>query len=155
MCTIRQTNLAIFVAWIVALMASGMLWADESPPKPKRAGPDWWSLQALAPSPVPGVKNDAWAGNPIDAFAVARWEAQGRAPAPPADRATLIRRLSFDLLGLPPTPAEIDAFVNDRSIDAHEKLVDRLLASPRYGERPVFRVRSEEHTSELQSPDHL
>jgi hypothetical protein len=73
--------------------------------------------------------------NPIDAFILHRLEKQGMKPSPEADRRTLIRRLSFDLLGLPPTPAEIDAFIHDRSPDAYERLVERLLASPRYGER--------------------
>jgi hypothetical protein len=73
--------------------------------------------------------------NPIDAFILHRLEKQGMKPSPEADRRTLLRRLSFDLLGLPPTPAEIDAFLHDRSPDAYERLVERLLASPCYGER--------------------
>src|SRR4029077_10795553 len=81
------------------------------------------------------VKNAAWCKTPIDRFILARLEAKGMKPAPAADRRTLIRRATFDLTGLPPTPAEIDAFVNDRSPNAWEKVVDRLLASPRYGER--------------------
>jgi hypothetical protein len=66
---------------------------------------------------------------------LAKLQANRVAPNPPADRVTLLRRICFDLIGLPPTPAEIDAFVNDRDDDAYEKVVDRLLASPRYGER--------------------
>ena len=73
--------------------------------------------------------------NPIDAFVLARLGEKGLCLAPEADRATLIRRLSFDLIGLPPTPEEVDAFVDDRDPDAYERLVDRLLASPHYGER--------------------
>ena len=76
-----------------------------------------------------------WVKNPIDAFVLAKLEEKGLAPSPPADRRTLIRRVSFDLIGLPPTPEEVEAFVADPSPDAYEKLVDRLLASPRYGER--------------------
>jgi hypothetical protein len=83
----------------------------------------------------PVVKDATWTRNPIDAFVLARLEARGLKPAPAADRTTLIRRATFDLHGLPPTPAEIDAFVDDPSPDAWEKLIDRLLASPRYGER--------------------
>ncbi len=77
----------------------------------------------------------AWVRNPVDAFILARLKQEGLKPAPSADRATLIRRLYFDLTGLPPTPAEVAAFIADRSPDAYPKLVERLLASPRYGER--------------------
>src|SRR5439155_20876524 len=84
---------------------------------------------------LPAVKDAAWARTPIDRFVLARLERQGLRPSPPASRETLIRRLSLDLLGLPPTPAEVDAFVNDASPDAYERLVDRLLSSPHYGER--------------------
>jgi hypothetical protein len=105
--------------------------ADE----PRKAGLDWWSLQPVRRPKCPAVKDVAWARNPIDAFVLAALEARGLGPAPAADRATLIRRATFDLHGLPPTPAEIDAFVSDPSPDAWERLVGRLLASPRYGER--------------------
>jgi hypothetical protein len=84
---------------------------------------------------VPAVKARGWAWTPIDAFVLARLEGQGLAPAPEADRRTLIRRVYFDLIGLPPTPEEVDAFVNDPGANAYEKLVERLLASPQYGER--------------------
>ena len=90
----------------------------------------WWSLQPITRPAVP-----AGGPHPIDAFIQAGLAAQGLTPSPSADRATLLRRLSFDLVGLPPTPEEIDAFVADTSPDAYEKVVDRLLASPRYGER--------------------
>ena len=100
-----------------------------------RAGRDWWSLQRPIRPKVPAVKNAAWVRNPIDAFVLAKLEANGLHPAPEADRATLIRRAKLDLLGLPPSPEEIQAFVADKSPDAYEKLVDRYLASPHYGER--------------------
>src|SRR5207237_4459069 len=83
----------------------------------------------------PVVKGASWPRNPIDQFVLARLEKEGLAPSPEADRVTLIRRLSLDLIGLPPTPAEVDAFVADPSPRAYENLVDRLLASPHYGER--------------------
>lgn len=94
-----------------------------------------WAFQPARQPVIPRTKNPAWVSNPIDAFVLAKLESKGVKPSPTADRVTLIRRLSLDLLGLPPTPAEVDAFVNDRSPDAYAKVVDRLLASPRYGER--------------------
>ncbi len=102
---------------------------------PVRAGPDWWSLRKIVQPETPSVKKKEWVRNPIDAFVLAQLEAKGLEPAVPADRNSWIRRVAFDLTGLPPTPKEIDDFVNDRSADAYEKLVDRLLASPAYGER--------------------
>ncbi len=94
-----------------------------------------WAWKApVRPTPPP-VKNAAWVRNPIDAFVLAKIEAAGLTPAPPASRQQLIRRVTFDLIGLPPTPEEIDAFVNDKTPAAWEKVVDRLLASPHYGER--------------------
>jgi hypothetical protein len=100
-----------------------------------RIDADWWSLKAIVRPKVPEVKNKARVRTPIDAFILATLEAKGLTPAPAADKTTLIRRLTYDLHGLPPTPEEIDAFLKDDAPDAYEKLVDRLLASPRYGER--------------------
>ena len=85
------------------------------------------------------MKNTAWPRNPIDYFILDRLEREGLAPSPEASREALIRRVSLDLTGLPPTPAEVDAFVQDQSPNAYEKVVDRLLASPRYGERMAAR----------------
>lgn len=100
------------------------------------SAPDtWWSLRELQSPPLPATRDREWARTPIDAFILAALEARGLKPAPEADRATLIRRLTFDLHGLPPTPAEVQAFVADPAPDAYERLIDRLLASPRYGER--------------------
>jgi hypothetical protein len=84
---------------------------------------------------VPKVRDGSWPRNPIDNFILARLEREGLKPSPEADRATLLRRVSLDLAGLPPTPAELDAFLADQSPDAYEKVVDRLLHSPHYGER--------------------
>jgi hypothetical protein len=94
-----------------------------------------WSIQPVSHPEPPAVNDAKWVRNPIDNFVMARLEKEGLSPSPEADRPTLIRRLSLDLIGLPPTPAEIDAFVNDSSPDAYEKVVDRLLANPHYGER--------------------
>jgi hypothetical protein len=98
---------------------------------------DWWSLRPLKrPAvPLPAPSSAAWARTPIDAFLLQALETAGLKPSPEADRRTIIRRLSYDLLGLPPEPDEVGAFVRDRDPLAYEKLVDRLLASPHYGER--------------------
>ncbi|HEY7116267.1 MAG TPA: DUF1549 domain-containing protein, partial [Tepidisphaeraceae bacterium] len=94
----------------------------------------WAYVKPVRPDP-PAVKDASWPANEIDRFVLARLEKEGLHPGPAADRYTLIRRLSLDLTGLPPTIAEVDAFVNDASPDAYEKLVDRLLTKPAYGER--------------------
>jgi hypothetical protein len=96
--------------------------------------PHWAFLPPRRPD-LPHVKDADWARSPIDAFVLARLEKAGLRPAPPADKLTLLRRVTFDLTGLPPTPREVDAFLADTSPDAYEKVVDRLLASPHYGER--------------------
>ena len=101
---------------------------------PAQADKVWWSLQPMRNTAVPKV-DSTWARTAVDAFVLRRLRAEGLSPSPEADRRTLIRRVTFDLHGLPPTPAEIDAFESDRSPDAYERLVDRLLESPRYGER--------------------
>ncbi|MBX3111210.1 MAG: DUF1549 domain-containing protein [Fimbriimonadaceae bacterium] len=94
-----------------------------------------WAFVKPVRPPLPTVKESSWPKNAIDRFVLANLEAHGLSPEGEADRPTLVRRVSLDLTGLPPTPAEVDAFVNDKSPDAYEKVVDRLLASPRYGER--------------------
>lgn len=94
-----------------------------------------WAYIPPTRTAVPTVADKTWNANPLDAFIRARLDAEKIAPSPEADRATLLRRLSLDLTGLPPTPAEIDAFVADKSADAYEKQVTRLLASKHYGER--------------------
>lgn len=103
-----------------------------------RQGAPWaghWAFEAVRPQSPPATTNSAWARNDIDRFVLARLEKEGLAPSPEAPREALIRRVSFDLTGLPPTPAEMDAFLADTAPDAYERLVDRLLASPHYGER--------------------
>jgi hypothetical protein len=94
-----------------------------------------WALTSPKRPALPKTADRDWPRNPIDRFILARLEKEGLRPAPEADRAALLRRVTFDLTGLPPTPAEIDAFASDPSPNAYEKVVDRLLASPRYGER--------------------
>jgi hypothetical protein len=94
-----------------------------------------WSFLPPRRPPLPKAADAAWPRAPIDSFILARLEAEGLRPAPEGDKVALIRRLTLDLTGLPPTPAEVDAFVNDARPNAYEKVVDRLLASPRFGER--------------------
>ncbi len=96
---------------------------------------DFWAFQPPTDPPPPAVKDTAWPRSDLDRFLLAKLEEKGLRPAPPADPRTLIRRATFDLTGLPPTPEEIDAFLTDRSPDAFAKVVDRLLAAPAYGER--------------------
>src|SRR5262245_11456742 len=107
-----------------------------------KQGAKWrkhWSFIAPVKPSLPQVKNGDWPKNAIDYFVLERLEREGLQPAPEADRATLIRRVSLDLTGLAPTPREIDDFLDDKSSEAYEKVVDRLLASPRYGERMASR----------------
>jgi len=106
-------------AWIAAGAEYASHWAFVVPRRPA----------------LPKVKNTAWAKNPIDRFILAKLEQEEMRPSPAADRYTLARRVSFDLIGLPPTPEEVGAFVNDRDPQAYEHFVARLLASPHYGER--------------------
>ncbi len=116
-------------------------WIDEGAAWPEDASASaariekHWAFVAPSRPPVPEVKNKAWARNPIDNFILAGIEKQGWGPSPEASRETLIRRLSLDLTGLPPSLDEIDDFLADNSQRAYERLVERLLASPHYGER--------------------
>lgn len=116
-------------------------WIDEGAKFPKEEavtdGPqsDHWAFQPVRRPPVPAVQHRQWLRNEIDAFILARLEDEGLRPSPPADRVTLIRRLSLDLIGLPPTPEEVDRFLADTEPGAYERLVDHLLASPHFGER--------------------
>jgi hypothetical protein len=101
---------------------------------PARAS-EHWAFQPVREYAVPRTTNARWAANDIDRFILGRLEERGIQPGPAADRRTLVRRATFDLIGLPPTPEEVDAFVNDRAPGAFERVVDRLLSSPHYGER--------------------
>lgn len=103
--------------------------------EPKPAKSNLWSYQPVKSPEVPSVKQQAWVRTPIDAFVLAKQEEKGLTPSKEADRASFIRRATLDVLGVIPTPNEVDAFVNDTSENAYEKLADRLLASPKYGER--------------------
>jgi mono/diheme cytochrome c family protein len=96
---------------------------------------DWWAYRPRNRPALPAIKATTWVRNPIDAFVLAKLEEKGLRPAGEADRVALIRRVTYDLTGLPPTPAEVDAFLQDSRPGAYERLVDRLLASPAYGEK--------------------
>ena len=108
--------------------------AARSQEKVRHKHPHWAFNPPQRPA-IPKVENQAWVKNPIDAFVLARLEAEGMEHSPEADRITLIRRVSLDLTGLPPTPTEVDRFLTDARPDAYERLVDRLLESPHYGEK--------------------
>jgi len=118
-------KIALIRAWI----DQGAAWPEQA-----AAAKHWAYVKPERPA-IPKVKNAAWARNPIDAFVLERLDKEGLAPSPEAPRETLIRRVSLDLIGLPPSIEEVDAFVADKNPNAYEKLVDRLLASPHYGER--------------------
>ncbi|MBI3117831.1 MAG: DUF1549 domain-containing protein, partial [Candidatus Hydrogenedentes bacterium] len=122
----------------LCLMFTALLWlavaADPSAPA-SNAAQTHWAYQPIVRAAAPSVQRADWARNPIDQFVLKQLEAEGIAPAPEADRGVLIRRLYLDLLGLPPAPAEIDAFLQDPDPFAYEALAGRLLASEHFGER--------------------
>ncbi len=131
---LSRTDVEVIRRWI----AGGAVWPESRKLRNRQfEGQTWWSLEPLRAVAVPMVEPSlaARVRNPIDAFVLARLAREGLSPSPEADRGTLIRRLSFDLLGLPPTPAEVAQYVNDTEPRAYERLVDRMLDSPHYGER--------------------
>ncbi|NUM99536.1 MAG: DUF1549 domain-containing protein [Bryobacteraceae bacterium] len=125
---LKEEQVEVLRAWIDA----GVPWSS-TPAKIRAAG--HWAFQPVRRPAVPEVRNSAWTRNAIDRFIAARLEKEGLPPSPEADKYTLLRRVSLDLTGLPPSPAEVDAFLADRSPDAYERVVDQLLASPHFGER--------------------
>lgn len=131
-----EETIALFRAWIDEGAAWGVA---ETSSEDSTADADHWAFQKPEQAPLPDTLASDWARNPVDAFTLAVMRAQGLEPSPEADRYALIRRLSLDLTGLPPSPGEVDAFVNDPNPDAYERLVDRLLASPHFGERMAIR----------------
>jgi hypothetical protein len=143
--TALAVSLAVAAWWFVTLCpprASAAEVSQSPPPSEKRTEPavhadkkNHWSFKAPVQPPVPEVKDKKWTRNAIDNFVLARLEKENLRPAPEADRVTLIRRLSLDLTGLPPTIREVDEFLADQRADAYEKEVERLLASPHHGEQ--------------------
>ena len=123
-------DLAILERWV----SLGAPWGAE-PPSQEPGQNAHWSFVVPGDPGVPAVSDPGWVRTPIDAFVLSKLEAVDLGPAPPADRRTLIRRAYFDLIGLPPRPEEIVGFLEDDSPGAFSRVIDRLLASPRYGER--------------------
>jgi hypothetical protein len=109
--------------------------AEAATSKKRNRDPDHWAFQPAKPVAIPSIRHSEWPLTPIDHFILSRLETEGVAPAAPADKRILIRRMTYDLIGLPPTPDEIDDFLADDAPDASARLIDRLLASPHYGER--------------------
>ncbi len=131
---LRAEEIATLRAWIDA----GAVWPDspaKSSAKPTRPRSSHWAFQPLQLPTPPAVKQASWPRNDVDRFVLARLEKEGIAPSPEAAKTTLLRRVSLDLTGLPPTPKEIEEFLADDGPSAYERVVDRLLASPHYGER--------------------
>lgn len=127
---LTEAEIATLERWI----AAGAVF-PQAAPAAEKDGETHWAFRPPADVPVPEVRDSSWPRTAIDRFILARLESAKVAPALPADPRTLLRRVTFDLTGLPPTPEEVEAFVNDTSPDAYERAVDRLLASPAYGER--------------------
>ena len=134
-----DATVADFEAWINAGAADprkGGKAEVAAPAYDPSKAKDHWAFQPVKEPSVPKVASDKWqVASPVDAFVAAKWEEKGVTPVADADKRTLLRRVTFDLTGLPPTPAELDAFLKDASPDAYAKVVDRLLASPAFGER--------------------
>ena len=126
---LSQEEIGVLRAWV----DRGAIWADTK--SENSANNSHWAYQPLKATPPPDVKDITWVVNPIDRFILSKLESRGLAPSPEADRFTLIRRLNLDLVGLLPSLEEVDAFVNDTSPKAYEKVVNRLLDSPHFGER--------------------
>ena len=125
---LSDAQIALLERWIT----EGAIWPDVAQAEENISH---WSLHTPERKPLPTVENVTWPQNPIDRFVLARLEEAGLSPQRPADRYTLARRVYLDLLGLPPTPEQVDTFLSDTKPGAYERLVDRLLSSPEYGER--------------------
>ncbi len=127
-------KIALLEQW-VKMGAPDPRTGGKAPPSDVAAARRHWAFQPVVKPAVPAVKNAKWVRTPVDAFVLAQLEAKKLPPAAPADARTLLRRVTYDLTGLPPTPEEMETFLRDKSADAYARAVERLLASPRYGER--------------------
>lgn len=132
---LTPNQIALLKQWI----DEGARWADDHEHDDADHSAHLWALERPVQSPLPEVNDSSWVRTPIDAFVLAKLESHGMKPSPEADRRALIRRASLDLTGLPPSPEEVEVFVNDPAPDAYERLIDRLLASPHYGEAQALR----------------
>jgi hypothetical protein len=127
----KDADVALLATWV----EMGAPWGAATTEATKPTQEKFWAFVPPVQPAVPAVKDKSWVRSPIDSFVLAALEAKGLTPAKPADKRTLIRRASYDLTGLPPTPEEVQSFLADNSPKAFSRVVDRLLASPRYGER--------------------
>ena len=132
-----RAGLSLLMLGIISLAPAADPAPVDEPPLTAKDRNHWAFKPPVRPK-APTVHEPAWVRNPVDAFILARLGKEGLHPSPRADKRTLLRRASFDLTGLPPTLKEIDDFLGDTSADAYDKVVDRLLSSPRYGERMVL-----------------
>ncbi|HMF13325.1 MAG TPA: DUF1549 and DUF1553 domain-containing protein, partial [Gemmataceae bacterium] len=135
-----QAKIDVLTRWVKAGVpwTPGATTAETAKPKAGEVTAEarnYWAYRPVRRPDVPKVEDVTWVRNPIDAFLLAKLEPAGLKPASPAEFVALVRRAYYDLFGLPPTPEQVDAFVNDRSPEAYEKLIDRLLESPHYGEK--------------------
>jgi mono/diheme cytochrome c family protein len=134
---LAQPQIDTLAAWVrmgLPFPAGKPVAAAHAPPAVDERARSFWSFRPVSRPAVPAVKGAGWVRNPVDAFVLAKLEAAGLRPAPPADKGALLRRVHYAVTGLPPSPAEVDAFLADDAPDAYEKVVDRLLASRHYGE---------------------
>jgi hypothetical protein len=127
---LSASEVGLLRAWI----DQGAVWPDGLDPKDYAAQPVHWAYRPLAKIVPPQVKGSSWSRTPIDRFILAKLQEKKLQPSPAVDKRTLLRRVTYDLTGLPPTPEEIKAFLTDKTPSAYPKVVDRLLSSPRYGE---------------------
>ncbi len=128
---LSPTQVAVLQDWI----NQGMVWPDTAKADSAAKAAQHWAFHPPVRPATPAVKNPRWVRSPLDAFVMARMEQEGLSPSPEADRITLLRRVHFDLTGLAPTPAEVDAFLADKAPGAYERVVESLLKSPHYGEK--------------------
>ena len=128
---LTDAQIEILSNWV----KSGLAFPADSAASKRHRDPNHWAFISPAEVAIPPVQNAAWPQSDLDRFVLARLEAEGLSPAPKADKRALIRRVTFDLTGLPPAPAEISAFLNDERPEAYSELIERLLSSPAYGER--------------------
>ena len=142
MFTVRRVKLGILsfafvciASWVMGIGQEFVAAASDGIEDKYPAAIGYWAYKRVQKPTVPAVRSRAWVKTEVDAFILKELESKGIRPAPPADKITLLRRATFDLTGLPPTPQEVQAYLSDNSPKAFERVIDRLLASPHYGEK--------------------